>query len=356
MRPRPLPVVLVFALVASAIGGTGAAATGATSTGATTIEPAASTTTAAKKENRAPVIVQATMLDSDGNFYADGIELVYSRKVRHKPDDDGTFPFSVGDGYTITKVGKAGGKNIVIQLEEKALPDLPDGLAAPVVTYQRTKSKPVMSKKKFPKQTKKCRKLKKNNMKKWRKKCRKRVQARNQDIGPQPFGGFFLTVERTGDGTVMSVPLGIDCGDTCSAVFPAGAPVVLETLVPDVQLQPTWGGDCSGATGPICQLTMDSNKSVTVVFEGTQGPGGFALTVSVIGPGAVQSVPPGIECPSSCEAAFDPNTPVVLTALPGLPALFDGWGGDCAIFAVLPVCTLMMDGDKTVSASFSAFP
>jgi hypothetical protein len=355
--------------VASAIGATGAAATAAapatTAAGTTTAAAPAATATAtgatatiaaAKKKNRAPVIVQARMRDADGNFYADSIDLVYNKKVRHKPDADGTFPFSIGDGYTITEVGKASGKNIVIQLEEKSLPDIPDGLAAPVVTYQRTKSKPVMSKKKFPKQTKKCRKLKETNKKKWRKECRKRVQARNQDMGSQPFGGFFLTVERTGDGTVMSVPPGIDCGDTCSAVFPAGAPVILETLVPDVQLQPTWGGDCLGATGPICQLTMDSNKSVTVAFEGTEGPGGFALTVTVTGPGLVQSVPPGIECPSSCDATFDPNTPVGLTALPGLPALFDGWGGDCAIFAVVPVCTLMMDGDKTVSASFTTLP
>jgi hypothetical protein len=104
-----LPVVLVFALVASAIGATGTAARAAstTSTGPTTTEPGASTTAAAKRKNRAPVIVQATMRDSDGNLYADSIDLVCNRKVRHKPDADGTFPFSIGDGYTITEVGRA---------------------------------------------------------------------------------------------------------------------------------------------------------------------------------------------------------------------------------------------------------
>jgi len=355
MRPRPLPILLVFALAASAIGATSTAAAGEAET-VTAATTAPTTTAAAKKKKRAPRIVAATMRDSDGNFYADGIELFYNKRVRHKRDADGNYPFSVADGYTITEVAKASGKQIVIHLEEKSLPDIPDGLAAPVVTYERTKSKPVMSAKKFPKQTKKCRKLKKNNFKKWRKKCRKRVQAKNQDMGAQPFGGFFLTVGRTGDGTVMSLPPGIDCGDTCSAVFPAGAPVVLETIVPDVELQPTWGGDCSGAEGPICQLTMDSNKSVTVAFEGTDGPGTFTLTVTATGPGSVQSVPPGIQCPSSCEASFDPNTPVVLTAVPGLPALFDGWGGDCSVFAVVPVCTVVMDGPKTASASFSLFP
>ena len=154
----------------------------------------------------------------------------------------------------------------------------------------------------------------------------------------------------------MSVPPGIDCGDTCSAVFPAGAPVLLETVVPDVQLQPAWGGDCAGASGPICQLTMDSNKSVTVAFERTEGPGTGTLNVMVTGPGSVQSVPPGIDCPGSCQAEFDPNTPVVLTAVPGLPAIFDGWGGDCSIFAILPACTVVMDGPKTAAASFSMFP
>ena len=357
MRPRPLPVVLAFALVASAIGGPSAtAAASAGDAGTNTTEATATTEYVAAKKKRAPRIVQATMRDSDGNFYADSIELLYNKRVRHKHDADGSFPFGVSDEYTIAAVGKASGKRIVIQLEEKSLPDLPDGLAAPVVTYQRTKSKPVMSAKKFPKQNKKCRKLRKNNRKKWRKKCRKRVQARNQSIGAQPFGGFILTVERTGDGTVMSVPPGIDCGDTCTGVFPAGAPVVLETLLPDPELQPTWGGDCAGAEGPICQLTMDSNKSVTVAFEGPGEPGAFSLTVTVTGPGSVQSVPPAIDCPGTCEAEFDPNTPVVLTAVPGLPAIFGGWGGDCSVFAALPACTLVMDAPKAASASFSTFP
>ena len=355
MRPRPLPVVLVFAVVASAIGATGTAAAEDT---ATVTEAAASTTVAAKKKNkkRAPAIVQAAMLDTDGNLYADAIELVYNRKVRHKRDADGNYPFSVGDDYVISEVRKARGRRIVISLEEKSLPDIPDGLAAPVLTYKRTGTKPVVSAKKFTKPTKRCHKLKKDNRKKWRKKCGKRVQARSQSMSAQPFGGFVLSVERSGDGTVMSVPPGIDCGDTCSAVFPAGAPVGLETLVPDVQLEPAWGGDCAGASGPICQLTMDSNKSVTVAFEGTEGPGTFTLSVTVTGPGSVQSVPAAIECPGSCSAEFDPNAPVVLTAVPGLPATFDGWGGDCSIFAILPACTVVMDGPKTAAASFSTFP
>jgi hypothetical protein len=354
MKPRPLPVVLILALVASAIGASSAASAGDKGT-VTAAATTTATTAAAKKKKRAPALVRATMLDTDGNFYADSIELLYNKKVRHKRDSDGNFPFSVGDDYVIGEVGKASGKKIVTSLEEKSLPDLPDGLAAPVVTYKRTNSKPVMSAKKFPKQTKNCRKLRKNNLKKWRKKCRKRVQAKNQNMGAQPFGGFVLSVERTGDGTVMSVPPGIDCGETCSAVFPSGAPVVLETIVPDVQLQPTWGGDCTGAQGPICQLTMDTNKSVTVVFEGTGG-GTFPLSVTVTGPGSVQSVPPGIECPGSCEAEFDPNTPVVLTAVPGLPAVFEGWGGDCSVFAILPACTVVMDGPKSASAAFGTFP
>jgi len=78
MRPRPLPVVLIFALMASAIGAASTAAAGDT---ATVTEAADVTTVAAKKKRkRAPAIVEATMLDTDGNFYADGIELVYSKR------------------------------------------------------------------------------------------------------------------------------------------------------------------------------------------------------------------------------------------------------------------------------------
>ena len=77
-----------------------------------------------------------------------------------------------------------------------------------------------------------------------------------------------------------------------------------------------------------------------------------ALHVHVVGPGSVTSRPDGIDCmEDQCSARFKRGTTVTLTAEPGTSSSFDGWSGACA--GTNPVCTLRMDGDKTVSAAFS---
>ena len=50
-----------------------------------------------------------------------------------------------------------------------------------------------------------------------------------------------------------------------------------------------------------------------------------SLTVVISGSGAVTSSPSGIDCPSTCTHEFEPNTPVTLTATPGLGSSFVGW-------------------------------
>lgn len=80
-----------------------------------------------------------------------------------------------------------------------------------------------------------------------------------------------------------------------------------------------------------------------------------SVNVSTQGPGSVMSVPAGIDCGTACRASFEPGSVVALTAIPdaAVPAVFTGWGGDCATFAEAPVCVLTIDGPKTVSAAFA---
>lgn len=79
---------------------------------------------------------------------------------------------------------------------------------------------------------------------------------------------------------------------------------------------------------------------------GTTNPTtGFTLTANVTGSGTVAKNPN--------KASYDTNETVILTANPTGTNTFLGWGGDAAVFGVTNPITLTMDGNKTVSASFT---
>jgi hypothetical protein len=89
--------------------------------------------------DRPPRIVNAAMLDTDGDARADRVRLTYSEPVRHVLDRDGRYPFTVA-GYRIRSVAAAAGKALVLVLAESTNPD---PTAAPAIRYTRTRSKPV---------------------------------------------------------------------------------------------------------------------------------------------------------------------------------------------------------------------
>ncbi|MGN6215446.1 MAG: InlB B-repeat-containing protein [Solirubrobacterales bacterium] len=75
-----------------------------------------------------------------------------------------------------------------------------------------------------------------------------------------------LTVTKAGagEGTVVSRPIGIDCGITCSARFPETNNVVLEALPGRNAV--TWSG-CTSAAGRVCEVDdLESNRGVSVSF------------------------------------------------------------------------------------------
>jgi hypothetical protein len=75
-------------------------------------------------------------------------------------------------------------------------------------------------------------------------------------------------------GVVTSVPIGINCGSTCSAVYGYNTSVTL-TAAPNQAYNFTgWSGACSGTS--TCPLTMDSGKDVTANFSIKQ----FTITAS----------------------------------------------------------------------------
>jgi hypothetical protein len=81
-----------------------------------------------------------------------------------------------------------------------------------------------------------------------------------------PPGWYGLTVVAYGRGTVTSTPAAIDCGAACHTAFWPFSTVVPRATPADGSAFLGWGGACAG-TAPTCDLTMDSEKTVTATFS-----------------------------------------------------------------------------------------
>ncbi len=143
---------------------------------------------------------------------------------------------------------------------------------------------------------------------------------------------FTLTVSASAGGSVTLSPPG--------GTYAAGTVVTL-TAVPAAGFSFTgWGGALSGTANP-ATLVVDANKSVTASF--TQIPQ-FTLTVSPSTGGSVTLSPPG--------GTYPAGTVVTLTAVPAAGFSFTGWSG--ALSGTANPATLVVDGNKTVTAAFVA--
>ncbi len=169
---------------------------------------------------------------------------------------------------------------------------------------------------------------------------------------PPPPSTYTLGISKSGSGTITSAPAGINCGSTCSTTFTAGTPVTL-SAVPNTNYSfAGWTGDCSGSGA--CVVTMNSNKNVGASFAyNPPPPASFNLVVTKTGSGTVSSQPQGINCGATCSGPFGAGTMVALVALPDNGFEFSGWSGACSGAGN---CSVMMDGDKAVSANFVEVP
>ncbi len=151
-----------------------------------------------------------------------------------------------------------------------------------------------------------------------------------------------LTVTRTGNGTITSVPAGITCGNDCTEAYARGTSVTL-TATPDVGSAFTgWTGACTG-TGS-CTVTMTEARTVSATFTPA-----YLLTLNRTGDGQVTSTPPGINCGTDCSESYSNGTRISLVATPDTGWLFSGWGGDCQGTAG---CALTLSANRTVTATF----
>jgi uncharacterized repeat protein (TIGR02543 family) len=165
-------------------------------------------------------------------------------------------------------------------------------------------------------------------------------------------------VNTVGSGSVVGGP--INCGNTCVGQFAIGGMVTLQAQPDPGWTFSSWSGACAG-TSTACTLTVEQSESVTATFT-PQAAGNYSLTVNMIAEsdcatslGSVASTPAGINCQlvgtnTTCVANFSPGTGVSLAATPGQITTFTGFSGDCTSSSTS--CSLTMDADKTVNATF----
>jgi hypothetical protein len=171
-----------------------------------------------------------------------------------------------------------------------------------------------------------------------------------ESVSPQ--ATLTVSNQGSGTGTVTSSPSGINCGSTCSSSFDQGTQVKLTASPSSGSTFAGWsGGGCSG-TGT-CQVTLNSDTAITATFNALPKE---TLTVDKAGGGSgtVTSSPSGIDCGSSCSAAFDQGTEVTLIAMAAKGSKFAGWsGGGCSGTGN---CTVTMSSAVTVTATFKLVP
>ena len=103
-----------------------------------------------------------------------------------------------------------------------------------------------------------------------------------------------LTVQKSGAGTVMSVPEAIECGSACSDPFPYGTVVTLTATADHGSGFSDWDG-CDSVNGNTCTITMDSNRAITANFN-------TVTEVKLISPNGGEVIPTGSQYSITWEA------------------------------------------------------
>ena len=95
-----------------------------------------------------------------------------------------------------------------------------------------------------------------------------------------------LTVNRTGTGTgtVTSSPSGINCGSTCTANYANNTAVTLTAAADSSSTFGGWTG-CDSTSGNTCNVTMTSDKTVSVTFTFVPTPPGAVVISQIYGGG-----------------------------------------------------------------------
>lgn len=120
----------------------------------------------------------------------------------------------------------------------------------------------------------------------------------------------------------------------------------------------------AGSTSPshseseVLNVTAGSTAEEGTAYWSTRSDSRWGLQAKTntigIGSGTIQSVPAGINCGTDCYEIYNSGETVMLSAAPTLGSTFIGWSGDCTTST--GPCTVIMDAEKSIAATFSNDP
>ncbi len=90
---------------------------------------------------------------------------------------------------------------------------------------------------------------------------------------PSPADSFTLSIMKSGEGSVISNPAGINCGESCSAQFDSGTQVALSAQAASGFSFTGWSGsniNCPGTTD--CNVSLTIIRTVTATFTANVPP------------------------------------------------------------------------------------
>jgi hypothetical protein len=149
----------------------------------------------------------------------------------------------------------------------------------------------------------------------------------------------------------VSTPGGITCGSTCKANFIAGEFVVLKAVPAAHNHIVGWAGCDAVSKEGSCEVTLGTNKSVSVEFAPTMRK--LTVTKAGSGSGAV-TCQVGVGPQEPCAGEYEDGAVVTVTGTPASGSTFAGFsGGGCSGTAQ---CVLTMSGDVSITATFNVTP
>ena len=169
-----------------------------------------------------------------------------------------------------------------------------------------------------------------------------------------PAGTLSLSKSGTGDGTVKSLPAGINCGDACTAEFDHSEEVVLYAHPDGHSTFNGWaenGPEACAGSGD-CSVRVYGEIEVQADFEAAPQ---LPLHVSVVGQGTVSSEPQGISCPGDCSEEFATGERIYLTARPTSHQEVARWSG-CSPQENGERCVLTLSEGRSASVEFAPIP
>jgi uncharacterized protein YbaA (DUF1428 family) len=183
------------------------------------------------------------------------------------------------------------------------------------------------------------------------------LEADNELTIESPVVSYNLTVTKSGggDGTITSIPSGINYGADDTEDYLEDTVVYL-TATPDATSSfVTWSGDVPAGheTDNPVAITMSAAATIDAEFS---APTIYTLTVTKagLGTGTIVSNPVGIDFGADDTEDYTDDTVVYLTAVPDGGSSFTAWSGDVPGGSETdnPVA-ITIDGDKDVEATFA---